>query len=162
MKRLAVLLFLLLALTGFLLWWFQPSQVVKRRTHRLLETLTLDENTGRSIRQMGGYSLNQLLAPEVELSSSGISQANGSFERHEIESAYNWLCERAKFSRFSMDAVRSVTVEGDGATVSCSVDAIVELPEIRPADGRYRCTFRWSRGEDGWRLESAVFNLDEP
>ena len=161
MKRAAFVIVLLLGLTGFLVWWFQPAQVVKRRTNTLLEILTLDEGTGSSIRQMGGYSINKLLAPEVELESSSISQANGSFERHELESAYTSLCNRAKFSRFSMAAVRLIDIDGDTARVDCSVDALVELPEIRPADGRYDCSFVWIRADDGWRLTKAVWDPSE-
>ena len=144
MKRAAFVIVLLLGLTGFLVWWFQPAQVVKRRTNTLLEILTLDEGTGSSIRQMGGYSINKLLAPEVEL-----------------ESAYTSLCNRAKFSRFSMAAVRLIDIDGDTARVDCSVDALVELPEIRPADGRYDCSFVWIRADDGWRLTKAVWDPSE-
>lgn len=161
MKRAAIPLIALLLLAGFLVWWFQPNQVVKRRTNSLLDVLTFESGTNRSGRQMRTYSLNSLLAAEVTLESSEISEANGEFDRQELESAFNWLCDRAKSSRFHMAGLRSVTIDGDTARVDCSVDALVELPDIRPADGRYDCTFVWTREKDGWRLAKAVWESAE-
>ena len=52
---------------------------------------------------MGVYSLNALLASEVELENPTIEEANGTFERSEMESAFSWLCEQAKQTRFELE-----------------------------------------------------------
>lgn len=161
MKRAAIPFIALLLLGGFLIWWFQPAQVVKRRTNTLLELLTLDEGKGISSRRMGSYTLNSLLAEEVTLESPSIPEANGSFERHELESAYLALCKQAKFSRFTMVGIEAISIDGDDAHVDCTLDAVVELPSIRPADGRYECSFDWVRNDDGWRITRAAWDLVE-
>lgn len=155
MKRFAITAAALLALAGFLVWWFSPVQVLKRRTLSLLETLTMDAGTGKSTRQLGVYSLNALLAPEVELRTPTIAQANGTFERSELESAFSWLCQQAKQTRFELDEFHSVEIAGDRGEVVFSLDALVELPAYRPADGRFQVTFHWQRVEEVWRLTSA-------
>ena len=104
---------------------------------------------------MGVYSLNALLTPEVELETPTIPEANGTFERAEMESSYSWLCEQAKQTRFELVKFHSVKIDGDRADVAFSLDALVELPSIRPADGRYEVTFRWLRGDNGWLLSKA-------
>jgi hypothetical protein len=158
MKRPFIIAGLLLGLTGFLFWWFSPTQVLKRRTHNLLETLTLDAGASRSSRQLGVYSLNALLAPEVELSSATISEANGTFERSDIESAYTWLCNNARQSRFEAVRIESVNVAGDAGTVILTLNALVELSNYRPADGDYQVTLRWRQGEDhAWQLAAATW-----
>ena len=136
-------------------WWFSPVQVVKRRTETLLETLTLEAGRSKGSRQMGVYSLNALLASEVRLTAPSMEEANGTFERSEMESAFSWLCEQAKETRFSPMEHYSVRINGDQADVSFSVLALVELPSYRPADGIYEVTFRWQREDDGWRLAHA-------
>lgn len=146
---------MLVLLTAFLLWWFSPAQVLKRRTLSLLETMTMDESAGRSSRQLGVYSLNALLASEVELVTPSISQANGTFERADLESAFTWLCQQAQKTRFEHEHFDSVNVAGDAGEVLFLLDALVELPTYRPADGVYQVRFRWRRGDDGWRLERA-------
>lgn len=158
MKRLAPAVFIVALLGALAFWWFSPTQVVKRRTQNLLQVLTLEPGSGQSGRQLGVYSLNALLAPEVKLKSRSISQANGTFARSELESAYSWLCGQARQTEFTLDQFHSVIVEGDQATVECAITALVDLPNDRPADGNYEVTFRWTREDDNWRLSSATWS----
>lgn len=155
MKRLAIPAAAALLLTGFLFWWFSPVQILKRRTLSLLETMTMDAGTGKSTRQLGSYTLNGLLATEVELSTPTIERANGTFERSEMESAFSWLCQQAKQTRFELDEFRSVEVSGDVGKVVFSLEALVELPTYRPVDGNYQVTFHWLREQETWRLTRA-------
>jgi hypothetical protein len=162
MKRFAWPVGVFVVAAAFLFWWFSPVQVVKRRTGRLLETLTLEPNTGRSGRQMGVYSLQAMLAREVEIQASGLEQANGTFDRSEMETAFSWLCEQARQSRFEVAEFHRVKLAGDQADVAATVDALVELPGYRPADGRHQAEFRWRREEDGWRLIRIVWSDSKP
>lgn len=155
MKRIALPVFVIALLAAFLFWWFSPVQVVKRRTQTLLETLTMESVTGTAARQTGVYSLNALLASDVELVTPTIPEANGTFERQEMESAYSWLAEQARMTRFDLVKLHSVKTAGDHADIAFSLDALVELPNSRPADGRYEVVFRWVRENDQWRLARA-------
>lgn len=162
MKRFAFPFVILALLGAFTFWWFSPVQIVKRRTTTLLQTLTLEDGTGRSSRQMGVYSINALLAPDVELKSDDIDRANGMFERSEIESAFSWLCDQAKQTRFDLKDFRSVKITGDQADVVFSADVLVELPNARPAEGLYQVEFQWLREDETWRLSRAVWTAVLP
>jgi hypothetical protein len=162
MKRLLIPILSVLAIAAFAFWWFSPGQVIKRRTRSLLETLTFDSSTGRASRQMGAYSLNALLASEVELNTPTIDQANGTFERSEIESGFTWLCQQAKQTRFDLRRIHSIEVNGDRGVVDFSLDALVELPTYRPADGAFRVTYEWRREDDAWRLFKATWIEENP
>ena len=157
MKRLVIFAVGMVAAVAFGIWWFSPVQVLKRRTGSLLATLTLDSGTGKAGRQMAAYSLNALLASQVELENPEIQEANGSFERAELESAFSWLCNQARQTRFEAGKFHSVSVSGDAAKVKLSLTGLVELPTYRPADGTYEVTFDWQKEEDGWRLSRAVW-----
>jgi len=157
MKRLWVYLILAVLSAGFAFWWFSPVQVLKRRTVSLLETLTLDSGSSRNSRQLAVYSLNALLASEVELETPTIEQASGTFQREELESAFSWLCGQAKQTRFELEEFESVTVSGDAGEVACVLKGLVELPTIRPADGIYQVRFFWRREDDNWRLQRAIW-----
>ena len=162
MKRLGLPLIIVALLGAFAFWWFSPEQVLKRRIGTLLQTLTLESGSGKAGRQLGVYSLNALLAPEVELSTPTLGEAIGTFERQELESAFSWLCEQAKESRFELEKIHSVKVDGDRAEVSLTLEAQVILPTIRPADGRYDVTFHWQREDDSWRLARAKWLEAQP
>lgn len=155
MKRLTIPLVAVSLLAAFGVWWFSPTQVLKRRTQSLLSTLTLDGGSGKVSRQMAVYSLNSLLAPRIELENPTIREANGSFERPELESAFTWLCGQAKQTRFKAEKFHSITISGDKAQVRLTLTGLVELPTYRPADGRFDATFDWAKEEDGWRLARA-------
>jgi hypothetical protein len=159
MKRIGLPIVILAVLGAFLFWWFSPVQVVKRRTHTLLETLTMESGSGKVARQTGLYPLNALLAEEVELVAPSIPEADGTFGRDEMESAYSWLAGQAKQTRFKLLEIHSIKVEGRRADVSFSLEALVELPNSRPADGRYEVVFHWLDDERSWRLSKAEWNL---
>ena len=159
MKRYAFPIAVLAILGAFAIWWFSPVQVIKRRCGSLLETLTMEAGSGSSVRQMGAYSLGALLAQDVSLESPTIEQANGTFDRSEMESAYSWLCGQAKMTRFEMENTHSVKIDGNTAAVECTLVAVVELPTYRPVDGRYDVSFVWQQEDDGWRLSRADWDL---
>ena len=155
MKRLGLPIFILALLGALAFWWFSPAQVVKRRTQTLLQTITLESGSGKAGRQMGAYSLSALLAREVELDTPTIEEANGTFGRSAMESAFSWLCDQAKETRFEMQNIHSIQIQGDRGKVAFSLEALVELPSYRPADGRYEVVFHWLREDGAWRLHRA-------
>ncbi len=156
MKRAVMPLVVLALLSALAFWWFSPVQVLKRRTHLLLETLTLESGSGVAGRQLASYTLNALLAEEVELSAPSIHEANGTFERSELESSFSWLCKQARQTRFDLEKMRSIRMTGDRAEVSFSVTALVELSNHRPVDGLYDVTCVWELDEDQtWRMAGA-------
>jgi hypothetical protein len=155
MKRFVIPLVVAGLLVLFGVWWFSPTQVVKRRTESLLATLTLDGGSGKVGRQMAVYSLNALLAPNIELENPTIREASGSFERPELESAFSWLCGQATQTSFKAEKFRSIGVSGDKAQVEFTLTGLVELPTYRPADGKFDATFYWEKEDDGWRLTRA-------
>lgn len=159
MKRWIILLVVAALAVALGAWWFSPAQVVKRRVSSLLETLTLEEGSGKPGRKLGIYSLGGLLAEQVELETPTISQANGSFPRPEMESMYSWLCDAAKETRFELVGIDSLEVDGAVAVVDLTLEALVVLPTHRPADGVYDVRFEWRDGKNGWQLESARWEL---
>jgi hypothetical protein len=138
-------------------WWFSPEQVVMRRTKHLMEVISLSEGAGRPLRQAKVFSMNAMLAPEVELVIPEISDANGTFEKAEMESAFSWICQNAKHSRFDVAAFRDVDVDGDTATVNFLAEGYLELGSGRPADGAFDVTIVWKKGGDVWRYDKVVW-----
>ncbi len=153
MKRLIPFFIVLLAFTGFCVWWFSPTQVVKRRSRDLCQILTLEEGTPATSRNIGAFQLDRLLQPQLQLEIPSLPEANGSFERNEVGSAFSWLCSNAKETRMKFGEIESVTVNGDHAEVRAKVDALLNISIAQPVDGPGDAIFTWKKAEDGWRLE---------
>ncbi len=159
MKRIipaAIIAVLICIVFGY--WWSSTTQVLKRRTQSLLSTMTLESGNGRVTRQMGVYSLEKLLAPQVELISPTIDEANGTFDRDEMKSAYSWLCNNSRQTHFKLNEIESVSVTGETAQVTLTLNGLVELPSYRPVDGNFFVTFEWKKSDDGWQLTRAKWD----
>ena len=137
-------------------WWFSPEQVIKRRCVSFFEVLSIDPDKPPTTRAMAVYALHPLLASEVEISTPTPEEANGTFAREELESAFSSVCQHALHCRFSNPVFDSVKIEGKRATVTLTLHAKVEFPEMSIADGPFRVKLDWRREEKDWMLERAV------
>jgi hypothetical protein len=136
-------------------WWFSPEQVIKRHNISFFEVLTIDLGKPPTTRSLAVYSLHPYLAPEVEITTPTPEEANGKFAREELESAFSSICQHALQCQFSKLQFVDVKIVGTRATVLLTLQAKVEFPEMRIADGPYRVKLEWIRGEGSWLLERA-------
>ncbi len=157
MKKLIAAAVVLAILIPLGVWWFSPEQVVMRRTKHLMEVVSLQKGAAGPLRQAKVFSMNGMLANEVELSIPDIADANGTFDKTEMESAFSWICQNAKHSHFEVSEFRDVEVSGDKATVHFLVEGYMELGSGRPADGTFDVTIVWKKGGDGWRYDKIVW-----
>ena len=137
-------------------WWFSPEQVIKRRSISLFEVLTIDLSKPPTTRALAVYSLHPYLATEVEVSAPTPEEANGTFAREELESAFSSICQHALQCRFSEPVFEQVSIDGKRASVELNLQANVEFPGLRIADGPFRVKLDWLRGEKDWLLERAA------
>jgi len=137
-------------------WWFSPEQVIKRRSISLFEILTIDLSKPPSTRALAVYSLHPYLATEVEVSTPTPEEANGTFAREELESAFSSICQHALQCRFSEPVFEQVSIDGKRASVELNLQANVEFPGLRIADGPFRVKLDWLRGEKDWLLVRAA------
>jgi len=158
MNRNLTALAALAIVSGFLVWWFQPSQALKRRTNGLMETLTLAEHAGPASRNLKINPLSAAIADEIEILGAGDRRAEGTFSRSDIEAGFAGLAKLARSTRFRILGFDDVTVRGDTGTVRARVDARVELEDRRPLDGTYQVTLVWRKEDGTWRLTRAEWS----
>ncbi len=160
MKRLSLILIPLVLVIALGTWWFSAEQVIKRRSSNLMEVLTLGEGAGTPLRQVKVFSLNAMMAPEIEIAAPQIPDAHGTFDEHEIESAFSWICRNAKRSDFEITKFHRVEIDGDRAVANFRAEGFLELPTYRPADGSHDITVHWVKSEDGWRFNRIEWRND--
>jgi|GEM_PF-1228827 len=159
MKKISIIAAALIVLVPLGMWWFSTEQVIIRKTKHLMEVLTISDGTGRPLRQAKVFSMNALLAPEVKLTIPDIADANGTFDKQEMESAFSWICQNAKESQFQVTRIKSMEIDDDRAVieVDAEVKGFIELPSYRPADGSFDVTITWIKMGDGWRFSGVVW-----
>lgn len=136
-------------------WWFSPEQVIKRRSVSLFEVLTIDPSKAPATRALAVYSLHPFLASEVRITAPNPEEANGDFSREELESAFSTICQHAVQCRFSELAFEHVEIDGKRALVTLMLQAKVEFPDMKIADGPFRVKMEWQRDEKNWLLNLA-------
>lgn len=151
MKRLLIVVSVVLSI-AFAIWWLSPTQVVKRRTNKLMHTLTLEEGSGSAARHLNTLAFGNLIAEDVTIDVPSIGEANGEFSRQDLNAGFAWLTTQARFTKFGVTEFLKVGVGDDRAEVEAKVEAVVALPDYRPADGAYLMELSWVRADDGWRL----------
>lgn len=151
MKRLIVGIVVLAAVAGFVIWWFSPTQVLKRRTRALLDTVTVDASSGRIARGMQASGIDGFLAPRVNLEVPD-EEASGSWRRDEVGAGFRYVAARCDFTRFELDSIESLVIGEDSATLDGWIDAEVQVDKKTRVSGRYRTEFTWTKSEDRWRI----------
>lgn len=137
-------------------WWFSPKQIIKRRSIALFDVLTIDPSKAPATRALAVYSLHPYLANEMEIATSAHEEANGTFAREELESAFSSICQHAKQCRFSELVVDRVSIDGRRASVDLNLQVNVEFTGLSIADGQFRVSLEWLRAENDWVLVRTV------
>lgn len=152
--RLLVLLAVLTAATGFTIWWFSPAQVVTRKTHKLLETLSLAADSGDAPRQLRSVALERQLAAHVLLKVTDDEGFDGPQSRSDLLALYSALCKITKASTFKLQGIQSLQIQDGRAEMTAQVSAHVELSDAsKPYNGDYPTRFVWQKsGDHGWQL----------
>jgi hypothetical protein len=151
MKRLIILAAAVLLIV-FGIVWVSPTQVIKRRTNKLMSALTLEEGSGSAARHLNTLSFASLIAEDVTLEIEGVEEANGEFSRQDLNSGFSWFTTQVRSSNFKVTDFLNVGAGGDRAEVEAKVEAVVSLRDYRPADGAYLMELSWVKADGGWRL----------
>ncbi len=149
---------LLLVLIPFSMWWFSEERTIKRRSDHLMDVLTISADTKGIFRQAKVFSINGVIAQQIEIESATIAKANGSFQKDQIESAFSWICRNAKESEFEITEFNKIEIEGNRATVSATVKGFMEINSDRVVDGFSDVTLHWEKIDGAWMLTKMIWN----
>jgi hypothetical protein len=136
---------------AFGIWWFSGTQVLKRRTRALLDTVTVDAGSGKIARGLQASGIDGFLAPTIKLAVPS-DLASGTWSRDEVAAGFRYVAEAADSTRFEIRDLESVAITGDRATVVAVLDANVHVDRQARIDGPYRTEFDWQKIDGRWRI----------
>ena len=88
MKKIHIIILSIFALNIIgMLWWFSDTQVIKRQTKALAESLSMAKSDPQSIRALKHQKLTLLLADKLECSVE-VSDYSHTFNRNELTEAH--------------------------------------------------------------------------
>lgn len=157
MKKLATTAAILLVLVAFLVWWFQPVNVVTRRTGALLDTIRIPASTGTIGRNARAGAIGGFLAPRVELSAPDHleDELGGTLDRDHLAGMFAALARACHEVELGDPEALEASVDGDSAIVRFRIEADARMPNRPPVEGRHEVEIRWVKGDGRWLLKKA-------
>lgn len=151
MKKVWIISAVLLIVTGWLWWWLQPEQVIKRRTRSLVELVDLGRVSGVGV--MDVHAIGRLIADSMQVEAEFVADQPVPVSPTEVEMAYRWLGDNATHSEFDLIEMGEVKLEERKATLVTRIRGRLDLEDRRLVEGEYQVVFVWRQTEDGaWRL----------
>lgn len=164
MKRL-VPIGAIIVLAALAIWWFLPTQRMKRRVASMIETANVPSNMMDVARKTRGTNLAKYLAPEIRIDAPENTDERllrDSIDRDRATVYYSGAASLAKRISLADLKIGTISFDGDTAKVGFELDAIVELPGRTPIDGILVVDSHWIHSdEEGWRMD-AIGWLERP
>ena len=108
-----------LVIIGALMWWFSDSQVVKRNTHSLANTLTIKENDTKSTRALKGQDFATLLESDFS-GSIEIKSYSGHISRDDAVSGHQYMALSVKSSHVTVTDINITNIDVETATLTAN------------------------------------------
>jgi ketosteroid isomerase-like protein len=72
--------------------------------------------------------------------------------RDSVSSGFRYVADQADFTRFKLEEIESVNIQGDLAILTGILEAKAVLRGQTRIDGTYRTEFTWKKASDGWKI----------
>ncbi len=148
----ALLVVVILALLAA--WWFSPTQVVKRRVLALLDSVEVPATMSDLGRNTRGPKLATYLAENVTFNPPDTldGEIGSTYQRDQVAARFSAIARYCRRISIEDIDIHTIDVADTTATVSLTLDAIVEAADRRPADGIQHIDMEWSKTDQGWQL----------
>lgn len=165
MKKI-ILIALPIALIAFGAWFFSDTQVIKRRSAAIIETLELSEGSSRIARAGKSQALRDLLADQVTIiypDGNNIFKSPIKFSlpitltNDRITTAHTYLTETVDYMNVENLKIGKPTIQDTTATADVSLKLTAKLKKASEQSTSLDGTFLFTKTKKGWRLSKATF-----
>lgn len=153
MNRFAiVLLFALVIVTGYLVWWFNPAQIISRQTNSVIKCLDIPQTATKTYRALKTNNFSNYLAGTVACRVD-ITDYHRELSHDELIESHHFFAHNVDWASAKADNT-TVTIIDDGHATSQS-DIDFSLQTKKSDTYRETVTMRmdWEKNEAGkWLL----------
>ena len=144
------------AVTAFLVWWFSDTQVIKRRTSLLAETLTISEPDSNPARALKSQKFAELLAKNFS-GNADLARYSGNISRDEAISGHQYLSHSVKSSSLTLSDFKIISLESSTAQVSATFSLSITTKNGETDSETSATSLVWIKNDSGkWQLSSAT------
>lgn len=162
-----ILIILVVAIAGFLMWWFSTEQVLLRRTASLLDSLRIEEGSGRMERAVKADNLAGLLDDPVVITYPNMASIFKSpyatsepisISGDKAKGAHLYVGELAKFIEVTENSIEVMEHDDTSATVKVDFKMRTLFKNSPEKSANITGTLRYSKVDSHWVLSAGEFN----
>jgi len=158
---------LIIILIGFLIWFFSSSQVIKRRTNTILESLELSEGSSRIARVTKSHSLKKILEPQIRITYPQGANIFGTsyplsepitISNDQAATAHSYLTESMDYMKTENTSFEITSIDSKVATVQIQFTLITKQKKALEKSVTLTGILTFNKNEKTWLLDSAEFS----
>lgn len=142
--------------TGFLIWWFSDTQVIKRQTVELTELFTMSSGDGKASRVASNQNLAKLLDQKFTCTID-LDNYQGNHGRDALLEAHLYLGQSCQFSSVQVSDINIQSQTDSSATVQAEFSISVRMKGGSTHSESSPATLTWAKtSNDEWRLAEVI------
>ncbi|MGB0775920.1 MAG: DUF4440 domain-containing protein, partial [Akkermansiaceae bacterium] len=148
-KPLIILAAILVVAVSFSIWWYSPTQVVKRKSQALIQTLTIHSDDGKTERASKNQTFSSLIGSPftAEVSTAMLSRKMGASEATESHLVLTQVCSSSSLEISNME----IETSGDSITVTGAAKVHVSIKDGGSHSESGKATLIWKQQDNEWK-----------
>jgi hypothetical protein len=163
-RRISIFALLGVLLLAFAVWWYSPTQVLKRRCDSFFNVISFSEKQESAARHVQALKLADYLDRDVAISGQELSEEIDSpVSRGEMQAIFSAAGDACTFIAITERRFEFIGIDGDDATVQVTINLAIGHPEgARRFNGTHRMMLSWHRAKPVWVLSKVAWEKIAP
>jgi len=153
-KSALIILAIFVVIVGVLMWWFSDTQVIKRQTQQLADSLTIAKTDGKTARLSKTQDFSGLLASSVSCNID-IADYKSELGANDLKEAHHMMAHYCESSSAQASQIEITAISDARSTVTADIDlAVIEKGGTKHGEP-CKAILIWEKNDSGkWKLES--------
>jgi len=153
MKKIHIIIAIFALNTAGLIWWFSDTQIIKRQTKALAESLTISSTDPQTIRALKNQKFILLLAEDLHCSVQ-IKDYSYEFDKSDLAAAHLAMLNYGQSSSAEASNITLTFNSDTSATVTSTIDLTATEKGGKTHSESSQAELTWKKNEQKkWRLQ---------
>lgn len=151
-KFTVVLLFALVIVTGYLVWWFTPAQIISRQTHGVIQCLDIPETATKTYRALKTNSFSNYLAGTVACRVD-ITDYHRELSHDELIESHHFFAQNVDWASAKTSGTTVKIIDDNNATARSDINFSLKTKKSQTYSEAVTISMEWKKNEAGkWQL----------
>lgn len=150
----------LIVVTGYLVWWFNPTQIITRQTNGVIKSLDIAETATKTYRALKTNSFSNYLANTVACRVD-IANYHRELSRDELIEGHHYFAHQVKWASAKASETSVEIIDDMQATSHSLIDFSLNTKKSESIREKVTIKMDWKKNEAGkWQLTALELTGD--